>query len=286
MAVNAGYFWTSWRNFRATDNLDLTPGDYDPYCVTLPSDARLPGGGGSQVCGLYDLNPSKFGQTTNLLVTQASRYGKQSETYHGIDLTTTARFARGAFIQAGLNAGRTETNRCFVVDNPQSLLFCNVKPPFFQPQIKVSARYPLPWNFQLSGVYQSLPGIPISASYVASNAEVRPTLGRNLSGNSATVTISDTAASLGTAAAPGFSFPSPGIIPPQVQFEKRSNQLDLRLSRGFRLAGKQVQALFDVYNVMNASPILGINTRYGPAWQTPTFVLDARIYKFGVQVDF
>jgi hypothetical protein len=38
--------------------------------------------------------------------------------------------------------------------------------------------------------------------------------------------------------------------------------------------------------VMNASPILGINTRYGPAWLTPTFVLDARIYKFGIQMDF
>jgi hypothetical protein len=62
--------------------------------------------------------------------------------------------------------------------------------------------------------------------------------------------------------------------------------LDLRLSRGFRLAGKHVQAMFDVYNVMNASPILGINTRYGPAWLTPTFVLDARIYKFGMQIDF
>ena len=45
-----------------TDNVLVDPTNYDTYCVTAPSDARLPGGGGYQVCGLYDLNPSKFGQ--------------------------------------------------------------------------------------------------------------------------------------------------------------------------------------------------------------------------------
>ena len=45
-----------------TDNQLVTPADYDPYCVTAPVDTRLPGGGGYQVCGLYDIKPAKFGQ--------------------------------------------------------------------------------------------------------------------------------------------------------------------------------------------------------------------------------
>jgi len=286
VAASVGYFRTSWRNFRATDNLDIAPTDFDPYCITLPSDVRLPNGGGNQVCGLYDINPTKFGVANNLLVTEASHYGKQTEVYNGMDLTLSARLPRGAFLQGGMSTGRTETDRCFVVDNPQSLLFCHVKPPFWKPQVKISGSYRLPWSLQASAVFQSLPGIPISASYVATNAEVLPTLHRALAGGNSTVTISDTAAALGTAAIPGFSFPSPGIIPPQTMFENRSQQLDLRFERRFGLGQAKLRAMFDVYNLLNSTPILGINSRYGTAWLTPTFVLDARIFKFGAQLDF
>ena len=52
-------------NFTATDNLDIAPGDYQPYCVTAPRDPRLPDGGGQQICGLYDIVPAKFGVATN-----------------------------------------------------------------------------------------------------------------------------------------------------------------------------------------------------------------------------
>jgi hypothetical protein len=52
--LNVGYFRTSFGNFRVTDNRTLTPADYDPFCITVPRDSRIPGGGGNQLCGLYD----------------------------------------------------------------------------------------------------------------------------------------------------------------------------------------------------------------------------------------
>ena len=58
------------------DNLAVSRSDYDPYCIKAPTDARLPGGGGAQVCGLYDITPAKFNQVNNL-VTKASNFGKQ-----------------------------------------------------------------------------------------------------------------------------------------------------------------------------------------------------------------
>ena len=76
MSVTAGYYRNWYGNFRVTDNLAVAPADFNPYCVTAPSDSRLPGGGGYQVCGLYDISPTKFGQSNNL-VTQASNFGKQ-----------------------------------------------------------------------------------------------------------------------------------------------------------------------------------------------------------------
>ena len=67
LSVNTSYFRRSYGNFWQTDNLAVTPADYDPYCVTMPVDPGLPGGGGNQLCGFYDLSLSKVGQVTNLV---------------------------------------------------------------------------------------------------------------------------------------------------------------------------------------------------------------------------
>ena len=270
-ALTVGYYRTSWSNFRVAtgqDNLNVEPTDYSHYCVTLPVDSRLPDGGGNQVCGLYNLNQNRFGNTSNILVRDVSNFGEQLEIYDGFDVTFNARFGLGAFVQGGLSTGRTLTDECFVVDSPQQLSFCRVDPPLWQPQIKFSGSYPLPWwELQLSGVFQALPGIPVTASYVATNAEVRPTLGRDLSGGQSTVTINN-------------------VIQPGTLFEDRLYQTDLRIIRNFRFGGKRVQLMFDAYNVFNNAAILSINTRYGDQWRRPTNILDARILKFGAQFNF
>ena len=53
LAVSATYARTIYGNFSVTDNLNLTPADFDPYCITLPADSRLPRSG-QQLCGLWD----------------------------------------------------------------------------------------------------------------------------------------------------------------------------------------------------------------------------------------
>jgi hypothetical protein len=78
----------------------------------------------------------------------------------------------------------------------------------------------------------------------------------------------------------------PNIIAPQTQFEGRLNQLDLRLTKTFKTGRSRIQGMFDVYNVLNASTILSINTRYGNDWLKPLQILDARLFKLGVQVNF
>jgi hypothetical protein len=264
MAVTASYFRTTWHNFEVTDNLLVGPEDFDPFCISLPVDTRLPGSG-QALCGFYNINPTRFGQVDNLVV-NGDRFGKQTNVYNGVDLGFRARLPGGGFFAAGSSTGRQETSRCFVVDSPQDLQFCKVSPPF-QTQVKIHGSYPLPWDFQVSGNFQTLPGIPISASFVATNAQVAPTLGRSLSGSASTVTI-------------------PNIIEPQTQFEGRINQFDLRLTKTIRVGRTRLHGMFDIFNVLNASPILAINTRYGPSWLSPTQILDARSFRFGVQMNF
>src|SRR5262249_54941812 len=129
VAVTFGYYRRSYSNFTVTNNQYVTPADYDPFCIVAPLDSRLPGGG-SQMCGLYDVKPTLFGRVQNVV----SR-GDQTEIYNGFDLTGRLHLPSGGQLSGGLNTGRTETDRCFVVDSPQELRFCHVKSPF-QPNVK------------------------------------------------------------------------------------------------------------------------------------------------------
>src|SRR5262249_9014876 len=87
----------------------------------------------------------------------------------------------------------TVVDNCFVVDTPDQR-FCKVTTPFRgQMQFKMNAIFPLPRDFTASAVFQHTPGIPITASYVATNAEIARTLGRNLAACGTQVTCTATA---------------------------------------------------------------------------------------------
>jgi hypothetical protein len=62
--------------------------------------------------------------------------------------------------------------------------------------------------------------------------------------------------------------------------------VDIRLSKAFRVGRARLQGQFDIFNALNASPILAENTRYGLSWLQPTQILGARLFKFGAQLNF
>ncbi len=97
VGANVGYFRRLYGNFVVTDNLAVSPGDYDPFCVTAPADSRFPTGGGQQICGLFDLNPAKVGQQ-DVITTRSSNYGKQLERFNGVDASIDMRLKGGVFL--------------------------------------------------------------------------------------------------------------------------------------------------------------------------------------------
>ena len=155
-AVSATYARTIYGNFTVTDNLNLTPADYDPYCITLPVDSRLPRSG-QQLCGLFD---QRTNVATSNLVTFANNYidrysvaglaqSRQTEHFNGFDLSLAARLPRGGTLNGGWSVGNTIQNtaisangglinnassNCFVVDNPEQLTSevspCDVNTPY------------------------------------------------------------------------------------------------------------------------------------------------------------
>jgi hypothetical protein len=257
LSVTAGYYRNWAGNFRVTDNLAVGPENYDPYCITAPTDARLPGGGGYPVCGLFDLNPSKFGQVQNL-VTQAETFGKQTRVSDFVGVSVSSRFASGVRLGGGVDTGRTVTDNCFVVDSPQQLQFCRQTIPFAaQSQVKLFGSYPLPRDFVVSGVFQNIGGPNIIANYSVPNSVVAPSLGRNLSacGTRPACTATATVA----------------LIEPGQLWEERKTQVDVRLTKLFRFGPRaQLQANLDVYNLLNTNAIQGINGVYGAQWLQPS----------------
>ena len=296
VALNVGYFRTWYGNFLVTDNQGTTASDYDPFCVTVPADQRLPGGGGNQVCGLYDIKPAAFGRVDNV-VTQHTHYGKQSEVYNGVDVGLEARLARGARFQAGVGLGRTTTDTCDFNSLPQVLPnsiggtavsttvvtprtddFCHISRPWTAAAgLNLVAIYPLPWDFQFSALYFDKPGIP-------DRRRAAPTRTPRFGSRSAAIS--------GSAAAPRPATPASSSTRFQTAsyFEDRLRQTDIRFSKSFRAGKLRVRGNGDLYNLFNASNVLSMTTRYsgtnGGQWLRPLLILGGRMFKFSAQVDF
>ena len=131
------------------------------------------------------------------------------------------------------------------------------KPPFTQLlQFKLAAVYPLPWwGIQTAANMQNLTGIPVAASYVATNAQVAPSLGRNLAACGTRVPCTATTALnpyyLGATITSGTI-----LMEPNKVFEDRLTQVDIRFAKTVNVRKVRIQGMFDIYNLFNASDVL------------------------------
>ncbi|MEQ1911070.1 MAG: TonB-dependent receptor [Vicinamibacterales bacterium] len=276
LSVSAGYFFNTGGYFRnstvttknrVTDNILVDRTNYDTYCITAPKDPALPNGGGYQVCGLYDINPTKFGQSQTV-VTLTEGFGTPKYRNHFVNFSFDARLGGGARIGGGLDTGYSLVDTCFVVDSPQALVNCHSVNPFRgQTQVKLNGSYPLPGGVVLAGALQSLPGVPYTADYNAPTAEIAPSLGRDLAGGTRTALVP--------------------LVAPFTFFEARINRLDLRVSKKFNVGGRRrLQVNLDAYNALNSSAITTINSTFDSRWRQPNTVIDPRLFQFSGELSF
>lgn len=304
VSLTAGYYRNWSGNFRSDDNVEITPDDFSPYCVTTPSDSRLPGGGGQELCGLYDINPNAYGKSLTVVkdsgefigsasgVTcgqqrsssgRAPSGGKNCGTSDFVGVSIDTRFGNGAQFGGGFDTGVTNINSCYVVDSPQNLLNCNTQiGTEAHNNFKMFGSFPLPGDFSLSGSFRSVAGRPIDADWRAPNSEIAGSLGRNLSACGSKSFAKCT------------SVTSIPLIPPYSMFLDRRNMLDIRFSKAMNIGGARLTANFDVYNALNGNQILGVNERYGANWLTPAAqqnnevdaILAGRLIHLGGGIEF
>jgi hypothetical protein len=281
-SVEVSYFRRWFGNFAVTDNLAVTPAEFTPFTIKAPADSRLPGGGGDSVTGV-NIVPAKFNVTDNY-ITFAKNFGKQIEHWNGMDVNFNVRPQAGTLIQGGFSTGRLTTDNCEVVAKlPETSLgqqtlqvtnaaanvvpaqYCHEQEPFLT-QVKLLGSYLIPKiEVQISGTLQSIPGQQLAANYVASNAEVAPSLGRPLSGGAANVTVA--------------------ILEPGSLYGERRNQLDLRVAKVLRISPMRATLGLDIANATNANPVLTQSPAYA-TWLRPQSILTARFVKLSVQLNF
>ena len=86
---------------------------------------------------------------------------------------------------------------------------------------------------------------------------------------------------------PGQAQETVNLNDPGSLYLPRLNQLDLRVARTFKLKGAaNWQLQFDLFNALNARPILAYTTNYGSSLGVPTQAQQARIVTFGAQLHF
>ena len=150
-------------------------------------------------------------------------------------------------------------------------------------QVKFIGTYELPWALSLAAAYQDsynlqapsnfLQGqvrMGIAANWVATNAQIAPELGRNLSaGANANASIN--------------------VVTPGTLLGDRVRQLDVRFARTFKAGRASIKAMFDLYNAFNSATVLTTNQTYGTngaTWNNPVTQVPGRLGKFGIQIDY
>jgi len=267
VAADFTYFRRWFGNFSVTDNRAVTAADFDTFSITAPSDARLPDGGGYTVSDLYDVTPARFGRTDNF-ITFSDNFGGQTRMWNGVALTLSARLDNGVLLQGGVDTGRLTLDTCALRAqlpeiNPTNP-YCRTSEP--TTQLKLLGTYTIPRiDVQVSGTLQSLPGPEIQANFVAANAVIVPSLGRNLAGNASNKSIN--------------------LVEPGTMYGERLNQLDVRVAKILRFGSLRATLNLDIYNALNVDTVLAQNNAFA-SWQRPQSIILARFAKLGVQLDF
>jgi hypothetical protein len=146
--------------------------------------------------------------------------------------------------------------------------YCNNNPGLVT-RVTGLATYTVPKvDVLVSSTFRSDQGNPLQANYVVTSAQAAQTLGRPLSGNTPNITVN--------------------LLAPGAQWGDRINEFDVRVAKVLRFGRTRTNVGVDIYNVLNANPVLTYNQAFTPGgrWLVPTSVLAARFAKISASIDF
>ena len=302
VSVEVNYVRRTWGNLKTTINRALTPADFDTFTYNVPSDSRLPGGGGYPLV-FRDVKPGKFGVLDNYQ-TFTDNIGGSSNNYNGVDFNANVRL-RDVTIQGGTSTGNVVEDECGVVSqHPEMYIFAGWGGTldFFKQFNPSLGQWPQSFCHRESGWQTNLKGL---ASYTMPKIDVLisatwksvPYPGNNfpsvtsqsLGGQVLAVPIAET--NLGRPLSSGNVIEFLNIVEPGKLYGDRLNQADLRVGKNLRFGRTRTMVALDIFNLFNSNTPDVYQTNYTPPGATSTYlnplsITVGRFFKVSAQFDF
>ncbi len=297
-SIEAGWFRTQYGNFLVGDDLNVTPADFAEFSIAAPPGSEVLGlTPGERITGLYTKTADALARPENFLVQAAGNHGDMFQRYNGFDVNFDGRFDNGLVLSGGMSTGSRTFGECFVVDSPMRARpgFCEQSEPWGPlTQFKLNGAVPLPYETQVSFVFQSLGGLPWLSEYRAGGSPTDQVLINGQLGAipSGTETILLAPSGRGVNS---LNVNSLNKVPYGTQFyfqasdlyEPRLNQLDLRLTKIVNAGNARFRAWIDFFNVFNANNVTNLSAAFNPVnYPVATAVMGGRMFKVGAQFDF
>lgn len=280
VSVELGYQRRWLVNFIVTDSLNRAPSDHAQFGVNVPTDSRLPTGGGYVLGGLYNVSAAAAAKGSNNFVTLIND-GDQIQVANSVNMKLVVRARNGLSLQGGFNTANTHSDYCAVraavpewtvmgAQNPTNP-WCDTSTGWVT-RFTALGSYNVPKvAVQVSGTMRSDAGGELAANWAAPN--------------SATVGLNRAFAGVGGQTV------TVNLVEPGTLHGDRVNQFDIRFAKILRFGRTRTNVGVDIYNLTNSAAVLTYNETYVPGqtvggWLTPTSVLQARFVKFGAQIDF
>ncbi|MBI2835117.1 MAG: carboxypeptidase regulatory-like domain-containing protein [Acidobacteria bacterium] len=249
LGLTVSYNRRAYRNLIYTTNLAVP---LSAYALVQIPDPR----GNGQTLPVYNLDRAFFGGVNELDANSTNN----TNVYNGLELLATGRLRNGAVFTGGTSTGRAILQTCDVAD-PNSLRFCDQAQSDvpLRTTFKFSGTYPVLYGLRLSWVLQSVAGTERAINYLV-NRTILPSLVQT----QVPVRLNQ----------------------PGSEFNERVNQLDFSISKSFRMGKVQLKPQVDVFNATNRIPVLTMVNTYGSSLGRAVTVLDPRLVRVGVQIEF
>jgi hypothetical protein len=269
MRIGVMYYHRTNRDQIGTRNTAATGSAYQAFTVTVPN-----GPGGTLTspkpvtATVYNLLPAFNGQQANIVDNDPFL----NTNYNGVEVTAQKRFSNRWQMVAGFTVGKNTgginaaggQSATADLNDPNIAAYTNgIVGSDSLYAFRLSGSYRAPYDIQVAGTLVSNTGYPYMSTYSVTRAAAAAA-GVTLTRASQTIFLSDRGDE---------RYPAVTLI-------------DLRLSRIFRFGPRRIEPAFDIYNLGNASTIVGTTLGVGSSYQVPNSIVSPRIMKISLNVAF